>query len=93
MKYDSKIENEVKIPSMTLLKKLSKVFEVPLSVINYMAIDNDEIPADKAANYAKVKSMTDKIINYVFVDEDFTFDALMSDLDKLQEVKFKRVKV
>jgi len=89
--YLSKIENEVKLPSMTLLKKLSNVFSIPLSVINYMAIDNDEIPNDKAANYAKVKSITDKIIDYVFVDEDFTFDALMTDLDELQKVKFKRV--
>lgn len=89
--YLSKIENEVKLPSMILLKKLSKVLNIPLSVINYMAINDEDIPTEKAADYAKVKSITDKIIDYVFVDEDFTFDALMTDLDELQKAKFKRV--
>ena len=76
---------------MTLLQKLSKTFGVPLSVINYMAIDKEYIPADKSANYDKVKALTDKIIDYVFVEEDFTFDALIDDLNDLKELRFKRV--
>ncbi len=90
--YLSKIENGAKLPSMVLLQKLANVFEVPLSAINFLALNDDKIPAHKKENYEEVKPIMDKMINYLFVEDTFDFSTLKKDLQDLKAKKDNRIK-
>jgi transcriptional regulator with XRE-family HTH domain len=46
--YLSQIENNKKDPNLSSLKKISDALEVPLPVIFFLALDNEDIPEKSA---------------------------------------------
>jgi len=45
--YLSHIENNKKDPHITTLKEISKALEIPLPIIFFLSMDEDDVPDDK----------------------------------------------
>lgn len=85
--YLSKIENNTKTPSMVLLKQLADVYDVPLSIINYLAIDENKIPNKNNPQFKKLKALIDKMVDYLFLDGSYELDEYLTDLKNIRKLK------
>lgn len=94
--YLSKIENNTKTPSMILLKKLAAVFNVPLSIIIYLVEDSERSSEYSANNKKEFKALKDRMINYIFIEDNYKIATLRDDLKTLRAYKeqvLEKVKV
>lgn len=60
--YLSKIENNVQVPSSTMIKEISKHSGIPLQVVFWQTLTIDDIPKEKKDAFVMVKPMIDELI-------------------------------
>lgn len=71
--YLSLIESNQKIPSMELMRRISKELEIPFYYLIYKSLDVEtEIPQNKRDTYNHLSPVLDKIIEDIFFDENTT---------------------
>ncbi len=85
--YLSKIENGSKVPSMILLERISKVYKIPLSVINYLASQDEISKLKKPKELKAVQKLIDEMIQYLFFEESFTLTKYAEDFKNLRKLK------
>lgn len=61
--YLSQIESELKTPSMKVLETISNQFEIPIPIIFWLSITDEDISMDKRAYFSFIKPNVDSIIN------------------------------
>lgn len=64
--YLSLIENNVKTPSIKLLERISKEFNIPLSVIFWMGIEPTDVSDDKRKDFRFLKPCIDSLIRAIY---------------------------
>lgn len=64
--YVSQIENNVKEPSMEILKLISKKLNVPLPVLFFLSMDDKDIKANKREAFQFVAPSVKSFINEFF---------------------------
>lgn len=82
--YLSKIENDNKTPSMILLKKLAATYNVPLSIIIYLVEDAERKTTNTSKEEKELKALKDRMINYIFVADNYKIATLRDDLKMLR---------
>lgn len=61
--YLSQIESELKTPSMKVLETISNQFEIPIPIIFWLSITDEDISMDKRSYFSFIKPNVDSIIN------------------------------
>ncbi len=89
--YLSKIENNTKTPSMILLKKLAATYNVPLSIIIYLVEDSERKTTHESKEAKELKALKDRMINYIFVEDNYKIATLRDDLKTLRAYRQKTV--
>lgn len=64
--YLSQIETGSKIPNISVLEIISKEFEIPLPIIFWLAISEDDISEHKREYFRFLKPTVDSMINEFF---------------------------
>ncbi len=64
--YLSLIENGKKVPSMEVIDKLAEIYEVPMAIMMWRAIEEKDIPKKKLQLYRTLKPPIDDLINSCF---------------------------
>jgi len=82
--YLSKIENNSKTPSMILLKKLAAAYNVPLSIIIYLVEDAKPNTPNTSKKDKELKALKNRMINYIFVEDNYKIATLRDDLKTLR---------
>lgn len=62
----SEIENNKRKPSMDLLDKISKSLELPIAVIFWLGINEDEVDSDKVEIFNMLKPSVDNLMQEMF---------------------------
>jgi len=65
--YLSQVENEVKMPSNALVKIISRELKVPISVLYYLAIEEEDVPKHKQPAYHQLSSTIESLIKSVYL--------------------------
>ena len=60
--YLSLVENNKKEASTVTLKKIAKVLEIPLPFLMFMALDETDIPEDKASRFKDIAPILESLI-------------------------------
>lgn len=82
--YLSKIENNTKTSSMILLKKLAATYNIPLSIIIYLVEDAERTTAKTSKEEKELKALKDRMINYIFIEDNYKVTTLRDDLKMLR---------
>jgi transcriptional regulator with XRE-family HTH domain len=61
--YISQLESGAKEPSLTMLRKLGKIYKVPPQLIQTMAMDESDVPKANLKLFGQLKPVIDDIIN------------------------------
>lgn len=67
--YLSHIEKETKEPTLTVLKQISGALSIPLPVLIFLSIDNDDISEEKKDAFRLLEPSIKGLISDVFVKE------------------------
>ena len=67
--YLSQIENDQKFPSNALLKKISNIFQIPVSVLMYLTIQENEVPEEKRLAWRMLQPTINALIASVFLSD------------------------
>lgn len=67
--YLSQIESNKKEPNLSSLKKISKVLEVPLPIIFFLALDDEDIPKRKQQAYQMLSPSIKSFIQEFFLSK------------------------
>ena len=67
--YLSQIENNQKEPAVSTLKILADNLSVPLPVLLFMAIENEDIPENKREAYSVISPSVKSLLNTFFSDD------------------------
>jgi len=67
--YLSGIENNKKEPNLSTLKKLSENLEVPLPIIFFLSLDEDDIPERKVEAFKMIAPSVKSYLSQLFVIE------------------------
>ena len=70
--YLSKIENNVKEPTLTLLRKIAQVLNLPLPIFFLYAMDNDDIPQRKQDAYNILMPGIHKLIQNILESNELS---------------------
>ncbi len=65
--YLSQIENNIKDPNLSTLKVISNNLEIPLPVLFFLSIDNEDIPDKKKEAYTLIAPSIKSLINEFFI--------------------------
>ncbi|WP_289054161.1 helix-turn-helix domain-containing protein [Carboxylicivirga marina] len=63
----SQLEKGVKTPSLETLEKISKVLDIPVPVLTFLAIEEDMVSEDKKEMYKKMMPTLTGIVKEVFM--------------------------
>lgn len=66
--YLSQIENNRRDPTLSTLKKISQVLEVPLPIIFFLSLTDEDIPEQKKEAFAYVSSSMKAFVQEFFSD-------------------------
>lgn len=69
--YLSHIENGNKEPSIALLKVISEKHDLPMPVLLFMSIDEEDVQPHKLQAFKMIKPSVDALINQVFIDKTY----------------------
>lgn len=64
--YLSQIETGAKTPNISVLEKISKEFEIPLPIIFWLGINEEDIAEHKRSSFRFLKRTVDAMINEFF---------------------------
>lgn len=64
--YLSQIETGAKTPTISVLEKISKEFEIPLPIIFWLGINEEDIAEQKREYFRFLKPTVDAMINEFF---------------------------
>ena len=64
--YLSQIETGAKTPNISILETISKVFEIPLPIIFWLGINEEDITEHKREYFRFLKPTIDAMINELF---------------------------
>ncbi len=64
--YLSQIENNQKEPNLSTLKSISKALNVPLPIIFFLAMDDEDVPENKRDAFKIVSPSVKSLINEFF---------------------------
>ncbi|NVK05483.1 MAG: helix-turn-helix transcriptional regulator [Flavobacteriia bacterium] len=70
--YLSLIENDVKEPTITLLKRISQELEIPLPILMFYSLEEDDVNENKKEAYGLLESHIKNMINSVFAETELT---------------------
>lgn len=69
--YLSQIESNSKEPNVSTLKKISNGLDIPLPILFFLSIDNEDIVEEKREAYAMIeKSMKSLVCNFFLYNND-----------------------
>lgn len=66
--YLSQIENNRRDPNLSTLKKISQVLEVPLPIIFFLSLTDEDIPEQKKEAFTYVSSSVKAFVQEFFSD-------------------------
>lgn len=64
--YLSQIENNKKDPSISVLRKISNILEIPLPIIFFMSLDETDIPDSKKEFYKMIHPSLNGLLKEFF---------------------------
>ena len=64
----SLVESGKKEPSLTLLKKYARYFKIPLPVLLWFSLTDQDIPEEKRAMFLPLKHTVDSLIKDLFTE-------------------------
>jgi transcriptional regulator with XRE-family HTH domain len=64
--YLSQIENNQKEPNLSTLKTISEKLEVPLPIIFYLSMTNDDVPEEKRHAFGMISPAVNSLVNEFF---------------------------
>lgn len=67
--YLSQIENNQKEPTIPTLKEIANNLSVPLPILLFLAIENEDIPEKKREAYDKISPSVKSLLNTFFNDD------------------------
>ena len=67
--YLSQIENNRKEPNLATLKTISKELDVPLPIIFYTAMSEEDIPDSKKEAFGMINPSLNNLISSIFLSE------------------------
>ena len=67
--YLSLIEKGVKEPTLSILKQIANVLEIPMPVLVFFALDKNDISESKRDDYAMLEPSIKGLISDVFISE------------------------
>lgn len=65
--YLSQIEGNLKEPSISVLKSISNILEVPLPIIFFLSMDEDDVKIEKRETFEMISNPLKSLINEVFL--------------------------
>ena len=68
--YLSLIENNEKKPSLKILEKIENFLHIPLSIILFLSIEEDEVPNHKKEYFNLLQPSILKFINEIFFENN-----------------------
>ena len=68
--YLSKIEHGHKRPSMDVLESISKALNVPMPILFFMSLDEQDIDPSKQDMFKVLKPSIDELIKGFFIDSE-----------------------
>ena len=68
--YLSQIENNLKEPNLSTLKKISLQINVPLPILFFLSIDEKDIAPEKEEAFKLIAPSVKSLINQFFVADD-----------------------
>lgn len=64
--YLSQLENNQKEPNLKVLKQISTALKVPLPIIFFLALEDEDIPQNKRNIYGLISPTLKSMINEIF---------------------------
>lgn len=64
--YLSQIEHDLRQPSAEVMERIAKQLDIPLPVLQWKAMTEDDISPDKIESFRKIKSAVDNLISKFF---------------------------
>ncbi len=64
--YLSQIENNLKDPTVSTLKKISEKLQIPLPILFFLSIDENDIPIEKKDTFHLIGNSMKSMINEFF---------------------------
>jgi len=64
--YLSQIENNSKEPNLSTLKKISSTLNLPLPILFFLSLNEDDIASDKREAFEKLNPSVKKLVNNLF---------------------------
>ena len=65
--YLSQIENNKKTPNIELLKKIGECLDIPIPVILFLSLTEDDVSTEKKELFKIMNPTISKIINDIFI--------------------------
>lgn len=65
--YLSQIENDIKMPSSTILEIIARELNVPMSVLFYLGIEESDIPKNKLRAYRELSPTIETLVKSVYL--------------------------
>lgn len=62
----SLIEQDKRIPSTVMLRRLSRYYNIPTPVISWLSLSLEDISEDKKESFRRIKPTMDALINEIF---------------------------
>jgi len=64
--YLSQIENNQKEPNLSILKTISEKLEIPLPIIFYLSLNEDDVPEEKRKAFEMVSPAVKSLVHEFF---------------------------
>jgi len=64
--YLSQIENNQKEPNMSTLKRISEVLEIPLPILFFLSMDEEDVSPEKRDAFKLVNPSVNSLVNEFF---------------------------
>jgi transcriptional regulator with XRE-family HTH domain len=64
--YLSQIENNQKEPNLSILKKISEKLDVPLPIIFYLSMNNEDVPEEKRKAFEMISPSVKSLVHEFF---------------------------
>jgi len=67
--YLSQIENNKREPNLSLLKIISEKLNIPLPILFFTSLDNEDIPEAKKEAFRLINTSLNNLITSIFISE------------------------
>lgn len=64
--YLSQIESNDKTPSLEVIEKIGKYYQVPVAILLWKGVEQSDISVSKQEAFAYIKPLVDQLINQIF---------------------------